>query len=77
MSTIADIPGDPMNSLTDPTFTFHFDKYSCIREFYYAHVFFCYIIAISGANFPEIAPFFILHDRISCVACKPCIRGNT
>lgn len=52
MSTIADIPGDPMNSLTDPTFTFHFDKYSCIREFYYAHVFFCYIIAISGANLP-------------------------
>lgn len=50
MSQAADIPGDPMNSLRDPTFTFHFDKYSCIREFYYAHVFFCYVIAISGAN---------------------------
>jgi hypothetical protein len=35
--TIAMLPPDPMNSLTDGSFTFHWDKYSCIKEMYEAH----------------------------------------
>ena len=31
------LPPDPMNSLTDGSFTFHWDKYSCIKEMYEAH----------------------------------------
>ena len=31
------LPPDPMNSLTDGSFTYHWDKYSCMKEMYEAH----------------------------------------
>ena len=34
---IAMLQPDPMNSLADGSFTFHWDKYSCIKEMYEAH----------------------------------------
>ena len=36
------------NSLYSLDFTYHYSKYSCIREFYFIHVVFCYIVFISG-----------------------------
>ena len=35
-------------SFTNPNYTFHFDKYSCVREFYFIHVTFCYLVFLSG-----------------------------
>ena len=35
-------------SFSNPNYTFHYDKYSCIREFYFIHVTFCYLVFISG-----------------------------
>jgi hypothetical protein len=32
----------------DPTFTYAWDKYSCLRGAYFAHVVFCYFVALSG-----------------------------
>jgi hypothetical protein len=37
-----------MNSLTDLNFTYHLDKYSCIRQMYFIHIFFSYLVSISG-----------------------------
>ena len=34
---IAMLPPDPMNSLTDGSFTYHLDKYSCMKGMYEAH----------------------------------------
>jgi hypothetical protein len=34
---IAMLPPDPMNSLTDASFTYHLDKYSCMKGMYEAH----------------------------------------
>ena len=31
------LPPDPMNSLTDGCFTYHLDKYSCMKGMYEAH----------------------------------------
>mmetsp|Transcript_20138 Transcript_20138/g.49476 ORF Transcript_20138/g.49476 Transcript_20138/m.49476 type:complete len:329 (+) Transcript_20138:384-1370(+) len=39
---------DPQNTLFDPNLTYHWDKYSCVRDMYFAHVFFCYAIGLSG-----------------------------
>jgi len=36
-------------SFFSPEYTFHFNKYSCVRNFYFAHLTFNYLIAISGA----------------------------
>jgi uncharacterized membrane protein len=32
----------------DASFTYHDDKYSCLRGAYFAHVVFCYFVALSG-----------------------------
>ena len=34
---IAMLPPDPMNFLTDGSFTYHMDKYSCMKGMYEAH----------------------------------------
>eukprot|EP00123_Amoebidium_parasiticum_P005561 comp16722_c1_seq1/m.15016 comp16722_c1_seq1/g.15016 ORF comp16722_c1_seq1/g.15016 comp16722_c1_seq1/m.15016 type:complete len:298 (-) comp16722_c1_seq1:505-1398(-) len=36
------------NTLTDPTYTYAYDKISCLRGGYFAHVTFCYFIFLSG-----------------------------
>lgn len=59
---------DPLNSLRDPTFTYHFSKYSCMQQMYYAHIFFNYIIMLSGtAPHPTpclpLVPPFLTHTN--------------
>lgn len=36
------------DSRFDPTFTYHDDKYSCLRGAYFAHITFAYLVAITG-----------------------------
>lgn len=36
------------SSLFDPDYTFSFDKYSCVRSFYYLHVICCYLVCFTG-----------------------------
>lgn len=36
------------NSTEDLTFTFHYSKLSCWRPFYHAHVFFAYMVGLTG-----------------------------
>mmetsp|Transcript_10448 Transcript_10448/g.20547 ORF Transcript_10448/g.20547 Transcript_10448/m.20547 type:complete len:344 (-) Transcript_10448:386-1417(-) len=42
------VDDDPLNSLSNPDFTYHKDKYSCLRTAYFAHVFFSYMMMFSG-----------------------------
>ncbi|KAI8471842.1 MAG: hypothetical protein J3K34DRAFT_225047 [Monoraphidium minutum] len=44
----ARLPVEQFDSRVDPTFTYHYDKYSCLRGAYFAHVIFCYLVAIAG-----------------------------
>ncbi|GBF94772.1 hypothetical protein Rsub_07655 [Raphidocelis subcapitata] len=37
-----------MDTRLDPTVTYHYDKLSCLRGAYFAHVFFCYIVFLTG-----------------------------
>jgi len=39
---------DPMDTFTNPDFTYHFDKISCMKGAYFAHVVFCYLVFLSG-----------------------------
>jgi len=39
---------DSMDNLMNPNFTYSWDKYSCLRGAYFAHVVFCYLIFLSG-----------------------------
>lgn len=39
---------DPLNSFYSPDFTYQDDKYSCVRGFYFVHVFFAYMVSLSG-----------------------------
>lgn len=41
-------PADPMNTLLNPYFTYHFDKVSCMRGAYFAHVTFAYLVFLTG-----------------------------
>ena len=36
------------NTINNFDITFHYSKYSCIREFYFIHVVFCYLVFITG-----------------------------
>lgn len=36
------------NSTVDLTYTYHMSKYSCVREFYYIHMFMVYVVFIAG-----------------------------
>jgi hypothetical protein len=37
-----------MDTLFDPTFTYHYDKVSCMAGAYWAHVVFCQLVFCSG-----------------------------
>lgn len=37
-----------MDTLYDPNFTYHYDKVSCMKGAYFAHVVFCYLVFLSG-----------------------------
>ena len=37
-----------IDTTTNLAYTYVFDKYSCVREFYFIHIFFNYLIAFSG-----------------------------
>jgi hypothetical protein len=39
---------DALDSKLNLDFTYHFDKYSCIRQMYFIHLFFSYVVSISG-----------------------------
>lgn len=39
---------DSMDTLYDPNFTYHYDKVSCMRGAWFAHVIFCYLVFLSG-----------------------------
>jgi hypothetical protein len=41
-------PADPMNTLLNPYLTYHFDKVSCMRGAYFAHVTFAYLMFLAG-----------------------------
>lgn len=41
-------PSDTFETLTDPNFTYVFDKVSCMKGAYFAHVVFCYLVFLSG-----------------------------
>lgn len=44
----ADMPAELVDSRLSDSFTFHFDKYSCLKGAWYAHVVMAYIVAFSG-----------------------------
>lgn len=37
-----------ISSLFDYSYTYHYSKYSCLYEFYFIHIIFCYFIFLSG-----------------------------
>jgi hypothetical protein len=39
---------DTFETLTDPNFTYVYDKVSCMKGAYFAHVVFCYLVFLSG-----------------------------
>mmetsp|Transcript_32632 Transcript_32632/g.83368 ORF Transcript_32632/g.83368 Transcript_32632/m.83368 type:complete len:289 (-) Transcript_32632:268-1134(-) len=39
---------DLNTTMESPDFTFSYSKFSCVREMYVAHVFFCYVVFITG-----------------------------
>ena len=39
---------DETSSFYDDSYTYSYDKYSCVRGFYFAHVVFCFLIFLSG-----------------------------
>ncbi|KAF6260707.1 hypothetical protein COO60DRAFT_1700173 [Scenedesmus sp. NREL 46B-D3] len=41
---------DTMNTLLNPDFTYHYDKISCMKGAYFAHVVFCYLVMLTGAG---------------------------